>query len=97
MGLNGLRFFEVPRDESISQPDRGSQPEREVVWGCVEAVRIPQAAFDSLCIILPQITNGADTAEGSGLEVVIGLREDVMKRLFDAESGIWQYAESVIV
>lgn len=96
LGLHGLRFFEKPVDESTSQPDRASLREQEADWGCVEAVRIAQAAFDGLCNILPQITNGANTTKWTGLEVVIGLRDDVMGRLLDAESGVWQYAKSVI-
>ena len=94
LGLNGLRFF---NNEDNSRAGHNSSSTQSIAWGCVEAVRIPQATFDGLCIILPRLMDEAKSGQKDGLEVVVGLQEDAMERLIDAKNGIWQYAESVVV
>lgn len=47
-------------------------------WGAkigkIEAVRLPKAGFDGLCIILPKLADG-------GLEILVGLENGAMERL----------------
>ena len=54
----------------------------DLEWGSllgkVDAVRIPQAAFDGLCIILPRTVD-------DGIEVLVGLKTEHMERLKDDE------------
>lgn len=42
--------------------------------GKVESTRLPGAAFDGLCIVLPELEDG-------GLEVLVGLEDGAMGRL----------------
>ena len=52
--------------------------------GKIEYLRVPKAAFDGLCIILPRMQNGA-------MEVVVGLKQKDMDVLKDDEAFL-QYA-----
>lgn len=53
--------------------------------GAVEAARVPKAAFDGLCIVLPALADG-------GLDVLVGLQEGAMRRL-GADETFSKYAE----
>ncbi|KAL9593883.1 MAG: hypothetical protein Q9219_007334 [cf. Caloplaca sp. 3 TL-2023] len=61
----------------------------DLQWGTlgqVQAVRLPKASFDGLCIVLPRCNEG--------LDVVLGLEEETMKRLCDDEE--WnEYVEII--
>ena len=97
LGLHGLRFFEEQSVENASEAGKETVNTPLTAFGCVEAVRIPEATFDGLCVILPRLEDGLNGNKSSGLEVIIGLQEEVMERLIDTKSGMWQYATSIIV
>ena len=51
----------------------------------MEAARVPKAAFDGLCIVLPALAD-------RGLDVLVGLQEGAMRRLA-ADETFSKYAE----
>ena len=96
LGLNGLRFFN--ESPTVSESETGSGPSRENpgASGCVEAVRIPQGTYDGMCVILPWLAHGAAADSDQNVDVIVGLREEVINRLLSSSEGFCEYLSSVI-
>lgn len=96
LGLNGLRFFNESPTASESEPGNGPSRKNPGASGCVEAVRIPQGTYDGMCVVLPWLAHGAAAEGDQNVDVIVGLREEVMNRLLNSSEGFCEYLKSVI-